>query len=95
MPTPEPIPSYMPTPTPTPIPSTTPKYDVSTTLKSTSGDGLYYRNGDEYMLATVGYYLGHISDTYYKQGSEVVGYKYTGWQEINEKNITLTSMVIK
>lgn len=69
--------------TPTPIITPTPKYDNSAALKTKSNERLYYKDGDSYKEATVGYYIEHKSDTYYKQSSEATGYKYTGWQDID------------
>ena len=94
-PTPTPTPSPIPTPTPTLAPSPTsvptkgvsptPKYNEDANLLSTSGEQLYYKNGNDYVAAKARDYLKNPNTQFYKQTKEASGYTYTGWQDIDGK----------
>ena len=94
-PTPTPTPSPIPTPTPTIAPSPTsvptngvsptPKYNEDANLLSTSGEQLYYKNGNDYVAAKARDYLKNPNTQFYRQTKEASGYTYTGWQDIDGK----------
>ena len=82
-PTPTAAPTQTPTPTPTATPTAAPKYDSKAKLKTTKGEQLYIKSGNDYKEATAGDYLSNASQTFYKQSTEATGYNYTGWQTID------------
>ena len=65
--------------------SPTPKYNEDANLLSTSGEQLYYKNGNDYVAAKARDYLKNPNTQFYRQTKEASGYTYTGWQDIDGK----------
>ncbi len=75
-------PSVTPTATATVNPEEKAKADTTSTLKTTSGETLYVKDGDSYREAKYADY--YKFSTFYVLKKEITGeYRYTGWQTID------------
>ena len=83
--TPTATPSIRPSASPSATPTATPnkaKNDTTTTLKTTSGEALYVKDGDKFREAKYADY--YKTKDFYRKKSKTTGeYRYTGWQVLD------------
>ncbi len=86
-PTPTETPTPTPTETPTPTPTETPKFKDEAQIYDANKNPLYVYEDEAYRLATYADYKSGKFEKFYRK---VVGYIYTGWQNIDGKTYYYT-----